>query len=132
MESQPAIKNSEKVEGELCHFWMEDSNTLCIEAKDIIFTESTVNNDFQLIQDFVGKNHKIKMYYDATRILPLDKKVRLLLEQKLTVLADALAVTSHTKVGVMVANIFFALSSTKIPMKMFSNSEEAMNWLKTV
>lgn len=132
MEPQVATKYAEKVEGELCHFWLEDYKTLCIEAKDTLFTEQTVNHDFRLIQEYIGKNRKVRMYYDATKILPLDKRVRLCLEEKLVVLAEALAVTSSTRVGVMVANIFFALSSTKIPMKMFSRQEEALSWLKNV
>ncbi|MCT4561541.1 MAG: hypothetical protein N4A41_09195 [Crocinitomicaceae bacterium] len=132
MEPQVATQNAHKVEGELCHFWLEDRNTLCIEAKDTIFTEKTVLHDFSLIKSYLGPNKKIKLYYDATKILPLEKRVRLLLEEKLIDLADALAVTSKTKIGIMVANIFFALSTTKMPMKMFSNGEEARTWLKNV
>jgi hypothetical protein len=117
-------------EGESCVYWLDVKNTLHLKAKNIIFTEYGINKDYQAILQLIG-DRKVRLIYDATRILPFDKNVRLKLEIMLNSLGVALAVTSKTRIGNMVANIFFALSSTSVPMKMFSNPDHAELWLDT-
>ncbi len=117
-------------EAKTCYYWLNDEDTLCFKAKDVIFTIENVKHDFKIIIDYIGTK-KVKVYYDSSVILPIDKRVRLLLEEMLTEVGIALAVSSNSRIGIMVANIFLALSTTAIPMRMFKTQNEAIQWLET-
>ena len=117
-------------EGESCSFYLDSADILVINAKDFIFTIESISRDFNLILDVIG-DRKVKLIFDANSLLPFEKSIRLKLEEMLNKVGIAMAVTTQSRVGRMVANIFFALSTTKIPMKMFSNKEHARLWLDT-
>ncbi|MBU2018442.1 MAG: hypothetical protein KJ941_02245 [Bacteroidetes bacterium] len=131
MQNQITKEKPLKYEGESCIYWLDEKNVLRLKAKDEIFTEFAINKDYEAVLELIG-NKKVKLVYDATRILPIDKNIRLRLEEMLNSIGVALAITSKTRIGNMVANIFFSLSSTKVPMKMFNNHDQAKLWLDTI
>lgn len=128
MKTAPLPLNKSIQVGECCEWWFENDSLIRIRSKGYLKTEEKLKRDFEQIRNQMS-THKVKIYYDASLIAPIEKKIRVLLETMLKEIGLALAVTSDSNIGRMVANIFFTLSKTEVPMQIFKNEQDAIRWL---
>jgi len=119
------------IEGKLCRFWFDNDDILCIEANDNLITADDLKHDYLLIaKELDGR--KARIFYDASSLQPIEKRIRLMLEEMLESVGVSLAITSQSRVGRTIANIFLALTATRIPMKMHADRSSAFAWLKEI
>jgi hypothetical protein len=116
------------VYGDLCKFWLADDDILRVIVSDKFITEQDLHKEFIRILQYLN-GRKVPVYFDATNISPIDKKVRLMLEVFLEDNFSSLAVVSNSTIGMAVANIFFGLSGSSFPKKFFLNEKSAIHWL---
>jgi hypothetical protein len=67
---------------------------------------------------------------DITDAKPLEKDVRLFVEQETAKYILAMALVSRSTLGIAVGNVFQVLSTTPYPVATFEDREEAIAWLK--
>jgi len=101
---------------------------LHIVSSGIEVDDSILESNFHAVKNFLG-GQKTKMFADVTRSTPFDKRYRLAFEKQANELCLALAMTSESVLGTAVANIFIAMSRSKVPMKMFNRKDQALKWL---
>jgi hypothetical protein len=110
--------------------WFDVDGILCVVGKKA--EAQTIEEAKKSTEDFkkmVG-NRKICMMLDITDSSPTTKEVRDYSAQELIGLTKALALISRSALGKMVANLFFGLKPPPYPAKMFTNEQDAREWLK--
>jgi len=128
---QLSITTPKKIQGILCESYLDESGIFHIRSKGKLITSSELEFDLKQIQDHLSKySIKPPVLFDATNLPPLDKKIRKRFEQILNEMFSALGVVSESKIGLMIANIFIALSKTEVPTKIFSHTMSAEVWLR--
>ena len=124
--------NIKKCQGTLTEFWLDENGIFHICALDKLITLELIEVDYKKIVNYL-EGHEIKppVLYDATNLPPIDRPCRKRLEVLLDEVFGSLAVVSDSRIGAMVANIFFALARPSVPKKIFLTKEEAYEWLLT-
>jgi hypothetical protein len=124
------ITNIKKIQGKLTEFWLDENGVFHICALDKLITLDLIEVDYKNIVNYL-EGHEIKppVLYDATHSPPLDRACRQRLDVLLDEVFSSLAVVSDSRIGGMVANIFFALARATVPKKIFLNKQEAYEWL---
>ena len=117
--------------GKLCSFWINEDDIFCVRANDRLVTEEFMEHDFALIRSFLKETQIAPpIFYDASELSPINKRARQMLESFLEEQFTSLAVISRSRVGMAIANIFFGLSKSSFPKKIFMKEENALEWLK--
>lgn len=70
------------------------------------------------------------MLIDTTNSQPTSKDVRKFAGEEIPKITKAMALMSNSALGKMVANLFFAAYPPSYPVKMFTDEDEARQWLK--
>jgi len=117
-------------QGELCEFYLHE-RILYIVANDQIISEGALVRDYGRIKHLLD-GEKVYLLYDASQLQPITKKIRQMLEAYLEESFLALAVISKSRMGLIIANIFFGLSSSSFPKRIFIGEEEAIKWLNGI
>ena len=114
------------IHGKLVSFYLDEDGIFHLSAKDELITPQLLEMDYQLIKGFLDQRGlKPPVLYDATHIPPIEGKVRKRLEILLEEVFSALGVVSKSKIGYGVAYIFFGLSRSKFPKKIFQTKAAA-------
>ena len=69
------------------------------------------------------------MLVDTTNTQPFQKKLRQHYQEQVQEFSLGVAVTSRSKIGYALANLYFALIRTSVPMKIFNSNAEALDWI---
>jgi hypothetical protein len=91
-------------------------------------TFEQTKSDIEKLRTVIG-NRKVCMLLDVTHAPETTREIRELAAQELPKITKAIAMVSHSKLGKMLANLFFSLQSQPYPVKMFNTTEEAKQWL---
>jgi len=74
----------------------------------------------------------LPMLIDFTNVRGMRRDVReYYTSEECSVLVTAVAIMTRSSIGRMVANFFLGINKTRVPTRLFSKPEEAVNWLKT-
>ena len=124
------IAEVEIIHGELVQFQLDENGIFHLKAKDKLITPEFLEQYYQLIKSFLD-HHGVKppVIYNASELPPIEGKIRKRLEVLLEEVFSALGVVSNSKMGYAIAYIFFGLSRSSFPKKIFKNREEAYQWL---
>lgn len=84
------------------------------------------------VEDFkkLTNGRKVCMLTDNTNSSPPSKELRDYVAEVMPDLVKAIAVTSNSAAGRMVANLFFSIKKQPYPIKMFEDETKAKKWLK--
>jgi hypothetical protein len=118
-----------KISTQLADYEFDRSGILHIRPKAVQFTDELIAENLEVVIFFIG-NKKVFMYVDNSLAMPFDKSHRLAFEEQCDQFCLAVAFTSNSVLGNAIANIYIAMTRTKIPMKIFRKKDEAMNWLQ--
>jgi len=99
-----------------------------VESSGAEVTDQAVETNYQMLKAFL-KGEKVKMFIDNTQSVPYEKKYRLSFERQLHQFCTAVAITSKSKIGIAVAQIFLAMTKVEFPIKIFKDNTEALQWL---
>jgi hypothetical protein len=120
--------NTELFEGELATFWIDEHGILCAISKSASRSLEKQKKNYEFIRQITG-DKKICLLSDTTTSSPQDKETRDYTATQLPLLFNAMAIVSDSIVGRFTTNVFLALKQQPIPIKFFSNEEDARKWL---
>ena len=116
-------------EGPFSRFWLDEYGILHAQSQNIPRTLQGQKDTTALIGQITG-NKKVCMLADTTLASPMDKEVRLYVAREMPSIFNAVAVISSSVLGRFFGNLFVGLKNNLVPMKLFTNEEEAITWLK--
>lgn len=111
-------------------FWFDDDGILNHVAKPVTFPaldKLKQNNEF--IKQ-ICDNQTVCFLSNANKAQPMNQQMRDFVAEELPQMFKAMAIISNSMLSTMIANIFFKLKGQPVPMKMFTNENEAKKWLR--
>lgn len=133
---QSTIRNNKELKAELifqgqyCNIRRFSAGILYMEFSDAYITENSLGMEGNQLQKLLS-DAKPKLIFNASNLQPLDKAIRLKMDQLLSAHFSALAIVSATKMGKMVSTIFLTLSNSDLPKKYFESEDLAIAWLES-
>lgn len=127
MKPQP---NTEIVEIPIWTMWFDESGILCFLSKK--HPPQTIEESkalFSEIQKF-SKGRKHCWLMDTTNFQTPTKEARDYGASEMAKMAKAIAFISDSSLGKIVINILLTLKPQPFPAKMFTDEQEAREWLK--
>lgn len=121
--------NTNVYESDVQTFWFDESGILCAVSKDTPRTLERQQKTYDLVKQISG-NKKVCYLTEVTHVQPPDRETREYVLTESPKLFKAVAVISNSVLGRMIANILFRMKNQPYPTKMFSNENEAKEWLK--
>lgn len=120
--------NATVTETPLTRFWKDDRGFICSVPKKATRTLENTKADYEYIKRILG-NKKIFLVSDISESQPTDKEVRDFIAAEIPNRFYAIAFISNSALSRLIANIFFRLKPQKIPMKLFSDENKAVEWI---
>jgi hypothetical protein len=114
---------------ELATFWLGDDGLLYSLSKPPKRTIKNTSENFELVRKLTNGKPICHLVYICNSAKP-DKATRDFVVQELPKVYKAMAMVSSSGLGKIIMNFLFALNKPAIPMKSFSNEEDAKEWLK--
>jgi hypothetical protein len=112
--------------------WFDEDGILYSLPKDIPEEPFSVENTLKEMEAFrkITGNKKVCMILESNKnSKPPAKEHRDLIAKELDSVTKAMAIVTNSPLSRMVANLFFGLKPPAYPAKMFSNEEEAKEWI---
>jgi UDP-N-acetylglucosamine pyrophosphorylase len=126
MPNAPA--NTPTFESDIAKYWFEDG-ILMSDSKCVLRTVDNISNNALLVKKITNNTPALLLIYLADSPIP-DKATRQLSTEVLPTIYKAMAMVSKPGLSQFIMKILFKLKQPPIPMKNFSNTEEAKAWLK--
>lgn len=115
-------------EGEIATYWFEDGILVSL-SKSPKRTVELIKGNVALVKEITHNKPVPLLIYLSDSPIP-DKETRKFSKEMLPVIYSAMAMVSAPGLSKLIMNILFRLQSPPIPMKSFSNAEDARAWLK--
>ncbi len=110
--------------------WFDEDGILYSVSKKV--PQPTIEEAKNVMKDFLiltgGK--KVCMLSDNTNATPMNKEMRDYYAEVIPQVLKAVAIISRSAVGKMTANVFFSINKQPYPVKLFTDENEAKEWLK--
>ena len=120
--------NHPTFEGEIATYWMEDGILISL-SKSPKRTVKNITENAALVKRITG-NKKVPLLIYLTKSPIPDKETRNYVNKILPEVYTAMAMISKPGLAKFIMNFLFSLKPPPIPMKNFSDEEEAKEWLK--
>lgn len=117
-------------ESQIATYWFEDEVLISL-SKSIKRTVPLIKENVELIQ-LKTANRPVPLLIYLTNSTVPDKATRQYSTEHLPKVYSAMAMVSQTGLAQLIMNLLFRFKKPPIPMKSFTNKEEAMKWLKEV
>jgi len=115
-------------DGEIATYWWEDGILVSL-SKGTKRTVESISKNIALVKQ-ITNNHPVPLLiYLADSPVP-DKQTRKFSTEQLPVIYKAMAMVAKPGLSKLIINILFRFKQPPIPMKSFTNNEEAKEWLK--
>jgi hypothetical protein len=115
-------------EGEIATYWFEDGILVSL-SKSILRTVDIIAGNVALVKQITGNKPVPLLIYLKDSPIP-DKATRKFSTEQVPVIYSAMAMVSPPALSKFIMNILFKLKPPPIPMKSFTNAEDAKEWLK--
>ena len=117
-------------EGEIATYWFDD-NILVSLSKSPKRTIENISGNVALVKKITNNTPVPLLIYLSDSPVP-DKATRQFSTEQLPVIYSAMAMVSKPGLSKFIMNILFSLKLPPIPMKSFSDDEEAKAWLRSL
>ena len=114
-------------EGEIATYWFDD-NILVSLSKSPKRTVENISGNVALVKNITNNTPVPLLIYLSDSPIP-DKATRQFSTQQIPVIYSAMAMVSKPGLSKFIMNILFSLKPPPIPMKSFSDAQEAKEWL---
>lgn len=123
-------KDAKLIEWETSTSWFDEWGILCSISKKA--PPQTMEQAKKSLKDLHGilEGRKVCLLVDVTYTSESTKEVRDFAAREFPKFVKAFAMISGSSLGTMLANLFFKVASQPYPVKMFTNEQEAKEWLK--
>lgn len=119
----------ETFEGEIATYWFDDGILVSL-SKSPKRTVELIKANVQLVQRITNNKPVPLLIYLSNSPVP-DKETRKYSTEQLPVIYSAMAMVSKPGLSKFIMNILFSLKKPPIPMKSFTDDNEAKNWLRS-
>ena len=123
----PADK--EIFKGEIADYWLEDNGILVSLSKSVRRTVANISGNVELVKS-ITNNKQVPLLIYLTKSPVSGKETREFSAEQLPNIYKAMAMISKPGIAKFIMNILFKLKPPPIPMKNFTDENEAREWLK--
>lgn len=125
---QIKIPSDRKVwDGEMATYWFEGTVLISL-SKSTLRTVESIGRNVALVKE-ITENKKVPLLiYLADSAIP-DKATRKFSSEQVPQIYSAMAMVSKPGLSRLIMNMVFGLSRPPIPMKSFTKTQEAIQWL---
>lgn len=116
-------------ESAIATYWFNNDGILVSLSKPVLRNVENIGENVTLIKKITGNQPVPLLIHLAPSPVP-DKATRKLSAEKLPEIYSAMAMLSKPGLAQFIMKILFALKPPPIPMKHFSNENEALAWLQ--
>ncbi len=124
----PPPTDRETTEGEIATYWFDDGILVSL-SKAPKRTLELIKGNVALVKKLTGNKPVPLLIYLCDSPIP-DKETRKFSTEMLPEIYSAMAMVSKPGLSKLIMNILFSLKKPPIPMKSFTNDQEAKQWLK--
>lgn len=121
--------NTETIKGEIADYILDEDGILYSFSKNPKRTVKNITENIALVRSISGDKKVPLLIYLCDSPVP-DKETRKFSAEQLPQVYTAMAMVSKPGLSKFIMNILFALKKPPIPMKSFTDDEEAREWLK--
>lgn len=122
-------KPEQLIKGEIADYWLDPEGILYSYSKSIRRTVKNIGENVALVKRITGNKKVPLLIYLSNSPVP-DKETRKFSTEQLPHVYSAMAMVSEAWLSKLIMNVLFRVKPPPIPMKSFSNDEEARKWLK--
>ena len=115
-------------EGEIADYWM-DKGMLVSLSKSSKRTVQNITGNVALVRSITNDKKVPLLIYLSNSPIP-DKETRRFASEQLPKIYTAMAMVSKPGLASLIMNVLFKFKAPPIPMKNFTNDNEAKEWLK--
>ena len=117
------------IKGEIADYWLSDDRILYSYSKSPVRTVKNITENIQLVKQITGNKKVPLLIYLSNSPVP-DKETRKFSTEQLPNVYTAMAMVSKPGLSKFIMNLLFSLKKPPIPMKSFTDDQEAKEWLK--
>lgn len=128
MKLEELIQNPMIGESELAKYWRIDSGTIYALSKPSNRTVETIASNVTLVKALNDQN-PVKLIISIAKSPVPDKATRELAAKELPLTYSAMAMIAPNKLTRFIINLIYGIKKPPIPMKTFSNFEDAHCWI---
>lgn len=122
-------ENIELINGEIADYYYSPDGILYSYSKNPKRTVKNISENVALVKQITGGKKVPLLIYLSKSPVP-DKETRKFSSEQLPNVYTAMAMVSSSGLAQFIMNILFKFKPPPIPMKSFSDDEEAKDWLK--
>ena len=116
-------------EGEIATYWIDDQGILVSLSKSTRRTVANISENVALVKRITNNKRMPLLIYLSNSPVP-DKETQKFSREQLPNIYTAMAMISEPGLAKFIMNLLFKFQSPPIPMKNFTDEEEAKEWLK--
>jgi hypothetical protein len=116
-------------EGEIATYWFDDNGILVSLSKSIKRTVENISGNVALVKRITNNQRVPLLIYLKNSPVP-DKATRQFSTEQLPQIYSAMAMVSEPGLAGFIMKILFKLKPSPIPMKSFTNVQQATEWLQ--
>jgi len=116
-------------QGEIADYWVEDDGILISVSKSPKRTVENIKGNIALVKRITNGKIVPLLIYLSPSPMP-DKETRKFVNEQLPNLYKAMAMISKPGLASIIMRFLFKFQSPPIPMKSFTNADEARMWLR--
>lgn len=128
MDLNTLIKGPLIGESELAKYWRIDERTIYAASKPSDRTVETIASNVALVKSLNGQQ-PVKLIITIAKSSVPDKATRELAAKELPLTYSAMAMIAPNKLTGFIINLIYGMKKPPIPMKTFSNFEDALKWI---
>lgn len=122
-------ENTELIKGEIADYWYSPEGILYSYSKNPKRTVKNISENIALVKQITGNKTVPLLIYLCNSPVP-DKETRKFSTEQLPTVYKAMAMVSQPGLAQLIMRLLFKLKPSPIPIKSFTNDEEAREWLK--
>jgi hypothetical protein len=116
-------------ESEIATYWFDDNGILISLSRSVLRTVENISSNVTLVKSITNNKPVPLLIYLANSPVP-DKQTRKYSTEQLPLIYSAMAMVCKPGLSKFIMNILFGLKPPPIPMKTFTDDNEAKVWLK--
>jgi hypothetical protein len=121
--------DTQVIKGEIADYYLDPGGILYSYSKNPKRTVKNISENIALVKQITGGKKVPLLIYLSNSPVP-DKQTRKFSAEQLPNVYTAMAMVSKGGLAQFIMNILFKFKPPPIPMKSFSDDQEAKHWLK--
>jgi hypothetical protein len=116
-------------ESDIAQYWFDNNGILISVSKSPRRTVENITSNAKMIKEITNNKPVPLLVYLVKSPVP-DKQTRELVNKELPKLYSAMAMVADSALAKLIMNVLFKLKPAPIPMRSFSDYQQAKEWLK--